>query len=533
MKRLMEYEVRGIRHSELSISSRARTSGRHVRQELLSRADLVHSGGPWLVLDQTRAIFDGVNAGRGLGYNSGPLFGVAQYAGVWAEDWADEDIRSVRTAIDQFATRKPQWSDRIRDFSSPREMIQAYISSNVLDQFEIGIGEFSTSLRNLLREIAHARLPARATEFLDSIRVEDRRLFVHFRDNNPDPLSRLLSQGVLAEVEGERTAKLELPLATTPTDMKFLAERIISAWNGEPESAQVIQLRDYEHYYRFHSQFISYKKLAAHGEKPNVPQVLRYLREILPPELVGRAELQLVTRTEWPRYRDRVDHLQKVVYEPARQTSLATFDQLFQHTAGFGLLILVDDDSSEGLSAGKTAVGEAAIDDRTLRDTPPGDSIPGEKSREQKFRKDTVKREIAGMAAAGPLQLFPMERGTLDDPARSDLHIIYPLDLTVAEPFRGALGTYLKRAMALLGLASGHTAFHGRNRDRLAGPMWAINLSLGSYQIRHLPNDYPDSNQYRDCIYYRCPLRWRGEGLASDFKDQSHSLTALAELIHL
>jgi hypothetical protein len=151
--------------------------------------------------------------------------------------------------------------------------------------------------------------------------------------------------------------------------------------------------------------------------------------------------------------------MQELVYEPARQTAIEKFDVLMDDKFGYGLLVLLD-------------------------------------------------KQIAGMVFIGPLELFPEERGTQDDPFRSDRHTMYTLDLTIAQEFRGSLGKMMKQAITLMTVAEGHSAIHGRNRDRLARGMWAINLGLGSFETKRLLNDYPDQHAYRDCIYYRCPLRW-------------------------
>ena len=84
------------------------------------------------------------------------------------------------------------------------------------------------------------------------------------------------------------------------------------------------------------------------------------------------------------------------------------------------------------------------------------------------------------------------------------------LDRTVAPDYRArGLGRILKNAILMLAAERGIEAIHGRNRDRLARAMWAINLSLGGFETRHLVDDYPDDEPHRDCIYYRCPLAWQ------------------------
>jgi hypothetical protein len=453
-----------------------------LRAGLIMRADWARCGGPWLVTHDDQAIFDGVNAGWGLGYNSGPLFGAVQYAGVWAEDWEDTEIQAVRKSMQSFVVRKPHWQHLAAVFSSPRELVRRYISTQVLEQFTDRRVALTGEFREVLTSVAARWLGADAGRFLAATDVQDRRLVCQLAvDENPQAL--LLQHGVLASLLPGNQVAIEIPLASTRSDLGLLAERVVNAWRaGSPQPATVV-IRSYEHYYRYHSHLIDLKRRAALGQGLTVAQTLESLQAFMPPDLQGMAQLQLLTQDNWPKFRLATDRLQKMIYEPARQTSLSTFDPLFQDPYGYGLLVLVDG-------------------------------------------------EIVGMASAGPLILFPNERGTNQDSQRENRHILYPVDLTVTERYRGALGTYLKRGMAMIGLAAGHHAFHGRNRDRLAAAMWAINLSLGSYQIRHLPDDYPDTLPHRDCIYYRCPLTWTNSRVAIESTQGIDMQQAIAGLIY-
>ena len=101
-------------------------------------------------------------------------------------------------------------------------------------------------------------------------------------------------------------------------------------------------------------------------------------------------------------------------------------------------------------------------------------------------------------------------RGRKSDPYGTDPSVYYMVDLTVVENQRGQLGRFMKQSLLLMAQQSDHpiTAIHGRNRDRMAAGMWAINLSLGGYQTQHLTDDYPDDQPCRDCIYYRSEVTW-------------------------
>ncbi len=163
-------------------------------------------------------------------------------------------------------------------------------------------------------------------------------------------------------------------------------------------------------------------------------------------------------------YRQRIGDIQQIVYEPARQTELEKFDALMN--ADHQMAIVIE------------------------RNT-----------------------ELIAMIFAAPLLNFPDERGVLNDPQFHNPQTFYVLDLTVLEAYRGGLGRVLKQAVTLYAACLGIEAIHGRNRDRYARSMWAINLSLGSYPTRFLIDDYSDDLPHRDCIYYRCPLTWEEPAL--------------------
>ena len=61
----------------------------------------------------------------------------------------------------------------------------------------------------------------------------------------------------------------------------------------------------------------------------------------------------------------------------------------------------------------------------------------------------------------------------------------------------------------------------------MARGMWAINMSLGSFELQRLVDDYPDDGLFRDCIYYRCPLEWN----AWDKWDQTELLGLGPDLV--
>jgi len=425
---------------------------RQIRQSLLEEADLIHSVGPWLAFPNAPPVFDGLAAGFGLGYNSSPLFGVLQHAATWTADQQDQDFLRLIDAYQRLLQRKPHLTAPLDWGAEPRLLIANYIAANVLDQFQQRIELLLEEILAALKNLSHSLIIRSAPHSISSIEL-------HFNDLSVDPFQALLNRGVLSERLSDRSVQLRIPSMLTDFDIRWLVEQVGSLGSSPEGFDPFPHQQDYSYrHYRFHSQLLRYKQSIAQGRKLDAAATAEFVRQSLPPSLI-KGKVAIVDDQNWSRFRQQVQQMQHQVYEPARQTAIEKFDALLADPCGFGIVVTVAD-------------------------------------------------QIAGMGFGGPLSLFPEERGTLEDPFRSDQHTLYVLDVTVAESYRGNLGTLIKQGMMLHATAARHAAIHGRNRDRLAGAMWAINLGLGSYQLQHLQDDYPDQEKYRDCIYYRCPLRW-------------------------
>lgn len=430
------------------------------RQVLLEQADLSRSSGPWISFRRAEPIFDAINAGEGIGYNASPLFGVLHHPAAWSDD-PQHSLGEIEPALRNFAARDPQFAKNIQARVLPREKIRAYIAANIIEQFSDQLDTLQSSCQDIVHQKGR-QIPG----FDTAVSIEGRRLTVRFRDNQIDPCLALLTQRILIDQVEPGCVVANLPLNLSSVDFEFLADRLAFVW--EPDQKPSVSslsfdddwgvLRDHRSQFQFHAHMLDYKRMIAEGISRPPELELDFVQSLLPTSL-SMAEVVLVTDENWSDYRDAVARMQELVYEPARQTAIEKFDVLMDDEFGYGLLVLLD-------------------------------------------------KQIAGMVFIGPLELFPEERGTQDDPFRCDRHTMYTLDLTIAQEFRGSLGKMMKQAITLMTVAEGHSAIHGRNRDRLARGMWAINLGLGSFETRRLVNDYPDQQAHRDCIYYRCPLRW-------------------------
>ena len=167
----------------------------------------------------------------------------------------------------------------------------------------------------------------------------------------------------------------------------------------------------------------------------------------------------------YSQYREQISALQKVVYEPVRQTPMCEFDQAFNDHDGFGVVIL---DGSN----------------------------------------------LIGLSVCSPMECFANVSGIRNSSNYGKKNTLYSADITVAEGYRGAkLGSFLKYSQLLQGFSRGYNSIEGRNRDRLATGMLAHNFSVGGLPLQYLAEDYKDQEEYRDCIYYRTDLKWQNASL--------------------
>ena len=168
-----------------------------------------------------------------------------------------------------------------------------------------------------------------------------------------------------------------------------------------------------------------------------------------------------INSANYQKHRSQIIDIQKIVYEPSRQTAIEKFD------------ITVSD---------KNSISLGLIDS---------------------------KNNLVAIAFAGSLQLYPLERGVRQDPHFNDEKSLYMLDLTVLPEYqKNSLGKNLKYAISLIAISKGIKRIQGRNRDRLAGPMININLSLGAFEQNYIKEDYPDFEAYRDVFYYTTKVAW-------------------------
>ncbi len=342
----------------------------------------------------------------------------------------------------------------VQQFSAA-SLVRGFIHASMIDQFRPEIDFIEEHNRQRLNELIekypnHMSRPrvsglSFAFDFAES---ETQQKFVNHR----------FQHGLLYYPAGQRAARFRFNLAFRGHWLDLAWEQITAALQTTLEPSDVppapvsVPAPEVQPYIDFHSQFIAGKL----GEATCDP--VKFLSQQLA-NLQIDAQVVVLNNDNWTTYRQQVWDLQGIIYEPLRQTAIEKFDKLVSAENSLAIVVAQND-------------------------------------------------RIISMAFAAPPANFPGENGLSADPHFEDPQTVYMLDLTVVPEHRGKLGRLMKQAMCLLAQSKGLDAIQGRNRDRLARGMWAINLSLGSFCTRILKDDYQDEHAFGDCLMYRCPMTW-------------------------
>lgn len=350
----------------------------------------------------------------------------------------------------------------------PASLIRGYAVASVIEQFDDEIAKMEAEVKLRL-----PKLIAKHESLIGNPRSQGLAFAFDFLD--ADSLNKFVgnrfNHGLLFYSAGQKTARFRLSLAFRDQSFDVLwrqLDQCLDQCRGQVESSSVASVdvnkraqSSVSASYEFHERFVSNKFSRLAGQTAAPLDVSDYLQAELRRLGIGQdLTIVLLNAENYSQFRDRILRMQDDVYEPARRSPPEEFDSLFNGTVQTPAILVL------------------------------------------------AEEKIIAMAFCGPLSTFRQERGVPEDPYVDDEDVFYMLDLTVAETFRGGTGTAMKNAIALLAADMGVSAVHGRNRDRHARGMWAINLGLGGYETQHLFDDYPDNDQYRDCLYYRMLLSW-------------------------
>ncbi len=266
--------------------------------------------------------------------------------------------------------------------------------------------------------------------------------------------------GLLYYPAGDNTLRFRLNTAFKTDDLKnlFKSLEIIFAhiFEGAPLS-NISHFKtissDPELHYQLSSLFLR-SKLGDITEAKLMSEISQLMGD------KGKFELIEISSKNYPELRQEIITIESDVYEPTRQTDISHFDHAMKNRNGLAFGIRAD-------------------------------------------------KKVVAIVFAAPLSEFPLERGLRQDPHFTDPDSLYMLDCTVRPEYQGrALGLILKVLLSSVATLRGRNRLQGRNRDRLAASMLAINLELGALEQNFIREDYPDFEAHRDVLYYSIDLSW-------------------------
>lgn len=271
---------------------------------------------------------------------------------------------------------------------------------------------------------------------------------------------------------GSKTLRFRLNTAFKDKDLDFLFDRLdsicqelfLSIPPTLPTHVETDASEASENY-EWHELLIQTKCEKALGKKINTKHVFEKIEKLI----TQKSDVHLIeiSAQNFLTYRQDIINLEKKVYEPARQTDI----EKFEHTV---------------LNHNSICLGVI----------------------------NNGNQQLVGIAFAGPLKLYPLERGVRMDPYYEEDSSLYMLDVTIDPTMQGTgLGRTLKYALSTMALTKGIKRIQGRNRDRLASAMININMSLGAIEQNYMREDYPDFEAYRDVLYYTTKADWKRPAL--------------------
>lgn len=340
--------------------------------------------------------------------------------------------------------------------------IRGYLHALALDQGQTKIRKLGQKSMDRLVSLVNS-----FSEFIENPRSNGLAFSFDFKDNKyvSEFIEKRFDHGLLYYPAGSHTLRFRLNTAFTEFDLNFLFERLHDlskdVFLGQectpPTEVETIPRPVYK-LYEWH-QLLLDEKINSLKSKDKNRDIFGILQKLFKENF--DLKLTRVEKTNYKSFENKIDGLQKSIYEPTRQTSLETFQ--------------------------RTAESENSIC-LALEDG----------------------QELAGIAFSAPLKTNPLERGVRQDPHFNNPKALYMIDTTISKGQQGkGIGRFLKYALYILAQNEGMERIHGRNRDRLAAQMMSINLSLGGYELFYLREDYPDFEPHRDVFYYTSPLTWK------------------------
>ena len=278
----------------------------------------------------------------------------------------------------------------------------------------------------------------------------------------PKFIANRFKAGLLFYQAGAQTLRFRLNTAYKTQDIDFLFDMIENLCDHiylkkDLRSPAPIEKKDTEidWEYDWHSKIIQTR-----SKKTTKEEVVDYAQNFFRTNF--DFSLVVINKENYKTFRSDIIELEKEIYEPTRQTDIKEFDKLIDNQPNIALALL--DKNSK----------------------------------------------MIGISFAGRMSLFPNERGLRRCRHFNDDKTLYMVDTTICSSEQGkGLGKYLKYTLEIIGIAQELNYIYGRNRDKLAGAMFGVNVSLGCVPEIYLEEDYPDDEEYRDVFIYRSPLKWK------------------------
>jgi acetylornithine/succinyldiaminopimelate/putrescine aminotransferase len=351
---------------------------------------------------------------------------------------------------------------RIHESYQVSSMIRGYHHAIALDQAQDRIVAMELKARRHLMKW-HAKYPAelkspRAMGISFAIDLINQAHVAPF-------IAKRFAHGLLYYPAGSHTLRFRLNTAFSDRDLDFLFEELHklseSIFYDRPVELPTTapeRVHSTPQIYEWQELILETRLKLSRGERLSPLDMMNKISILIARQFQG--ELVRITGQNFEAYRGAILDIQRKNYEPTRQTSIDKFYDAARSPKGIAL----------GLLKNGT---------------------------------------LEGIVFAAPLRYFELERGVRNDPYYHDDSVLYMLDTTINEAYRGGgLGRFLKYALTTYAMSMGVRRLHGRNRDRLAASMMSINLSLGAYELQYIPEDYPDFEDFRDVFYYTTPLKW-------------------------
>ena len=316
------------------------------------------------------------------------------------------------------------------------------------------------------------------SRFVERPRAQGLAFAFDFKDANLVKLfvEQRFFYGLLYYPAGERTLRFRLNTSFSESDFNFLFERLDALaqkiflnqnvpvpetlpTSSRPVGGQVDEI------YQWHEMLLRVRWNKLHGQSVSESELLSEIGQLMRAQgKLGEGEkIVVVDGKNFSKYDDLIQELQKISYEPARQTGRESFEKTA--SSAFGLSLVLESKES---------------------------------------------RELKAISFSSLPQDHPLISGIRKDPYFCDKKSLYALDTTVHPNHRSTgLGRPMKYALAILAMNRGVERIQGRNRDKIAASMLSINLSLGAYEQFYLKEDYLDFGSHRDVIYYTSPLQWK------------------------